>query len=126
MFGELPRVIRWALIGVGALVLCSDIAQDVNWFGQAQTQQSWLLAATVVRNALLLVGLLGLILNKRWGYVVLLLSVGLGLVRRALFIQPLTTLSPGDPTMMAFHSGADLVFRLLALAVVVDYLRRER
>lgn len=84
------------------------------------------MAATLVRNLLLLVGLVGLVLNKRWGYLVMLLSVGLGLVRRALFLQPLTGLSPSDPTMMAFHSGADLVFRLLALAVVVDYLRRER
>ncbi len=119
-------MVRWAIVGVGALVLCSDIAQDVSWFRQAPAQQSWLLAATIVRNALLLLGLVGLIANKRWGYLVLLLSVGLGLVRRSFFLQPLTALSPSDPTMMAFHSGADLVFRLLALAVAVDYLRRER
>lgn len=117
-------MIRWAIVAVGALLLGSDLIQDFAWFQHSQNTGQ--LLAAIARNLLLLIGLIGLAADKRWGYLALLLSVLLGLVRRGLFIAPLAELSPADPTFMAFHSGADLAFRLLALAVIVDYLRRDR
>ncbi len=111
-------MLRWAIIGVGALILVSDVSQDLKMTGTP----IWLLIAQIVRNGLLLGGLIGLALNRKWGYLVLGLSVLLGLVRRSLYLQGLTT----PDTWLAVHSGADLVFRLLALAVVADYLRRSK
>lgn len=107
-------MLRWMLVAVGLAVLVGDLANDRMLLAGAETP--WLIAMAA-RNLLLAAGLVGLVLNKRWGYLVLLASVLLGLVRRALFLQALS----GD--WLAVHSGADLVFRLLALAAILDFLR---
>ena len=83
-----------------------------------------LVGSAVVRNLLMVVALALLIKGGRWAPWVLLLAAGMGMIRRAAFLLPsLSSVSWLDPQWLNFHSGADLVFRVVLVAVAVDLLR---
>jgi hypothetical protein len=82
-----------------------------------------------VRNGLLAGSLVGLSRNRKWGFIALLLSSVLGIVRRSLLLAAPLDLSHFDVTATSVwlaQSGADWMFRLVLLAVLADALRESK
>ncbi len=127
----MPRLgdgIRIAIVAVGFVILGSDLGQDLSFFAVEANRKWDLLASALVRNVLLLVGLAAFGFRQRWGAGLLLLAALLGLIRRAFWMEgswsSLVEQGWASAQVQAFHSGADLLFRLVLLGVVFDVVRR--
>ena len=115
------------MIFLGTLLLVSDVWQDLA-FLQSPASSPALIVSAVTRNLVMVVALVILFLGKgRWGPPLLLMAAGLGLVRRVQFVWPwLGTAQALDSIILGMHSGADLAFRILLVAVAVQLLREAR
>lgn len=123
MGGALRGILVVATLGL----LASDLAQDAAFFQIPVNRTLPLLGSMAVRNLLMLAAAGALLTKHRAAGYLLGLCAVLGLVRRGAFLGPvLGTLDWTNPALMAFHSGADLLFRLVLLGVAIDWLRREK
>lgn len=80
--------------------------------------------AILCRNGLFLAALVGVALRRRWGWWAFLASAALGLVRRGLFLWPL--LDWHGPDLALAQGGADFMYRLMALGILLDAARDDR
>jgi len=104
-------------------LLASDVAQDLTFFADPDNRTVALVGSAVVRNLLLLAAAVALFLQSRAAAVLVFACAALGLVRRLSFLLPLQW---DQGTIQTFHSGADLLFRLVLLGAVFDMVRRAR
>lgn len=114
---------RVILVFLALVLLASDVAQDASFFSVPANRTAGLLFSAAVRNLLLLAAALALLLQSRAAAWLVLVCAVIGLVRRATFIAPLTW---DHSTWQIFHSGADMLFRLVLLGAVYDMLKRLR
>lgn len=112
------------MLAAGAAILVADVAGDVAWVRDASSWSPRLVAealAAAVRNLLLAGGLVGLAARKDWGLPLLGLAAAASLSRRAFWLSAAWPGLDGAAVLTV----ADVAFRLLCLALVVDYLRRR-
>jgi len=84
-----------------------------------------LILATIIDNLLLIFGIIGFMLRRKWGFWLLGFSALVGFVHfmfeANVFVSNHTLI---DPQMFfAAHNGADLVFKMFCLALALDYLK---
>ncbi len=122
-------------IVLGVVVLGCDLQQDVAYVRGAAVMQGWtpLVMATVlslcVRNLLLIAGLLLAVAGRAWGWYLLGAVALWALIRRAIWFYAaaaaFATEHGESLSYLAAYSTADLLFRLLCVALLADLLRQR-
>ena len=119
--------IRIALALVGLGLLGSDIAQDLDFFGKPEMRTAAYVVSALVRNLLMVAAIIFTVRGGRYGPLLLLTAAVVGSIRRGAFLLPIfSTMSLRDPQWLGFHSGLDVAFRILLIALAVDIWRGSK
>lgn len=125
---------RTLVVLLGVVLLALDVTQDVAFVRDNLAVSGWTgrlageLMALVVRNLLLLGGLVLVLMRKQVGWTLMGIAAVFALIRRATWLAGSASAfdSLSSPAFQGAFSAADLIFRLLCLAVLVDVLRKAR
>ena len=122
---------RNLVVVLGIVLLALDVVQDAGTVQRSLAVNGWTarplgeIVAVVVRNLLLFAGLVLVLMRKHVGWSLLGIGAVFALIRRGTWLLTSTSVfdSLGSPAFQGAFSAADLIFRLLCLAVLVDLIR---